>query len=60
MIKLNRKGTEGRLVDTLTSRQFDVPTTAAAFKGSLYLPNARFGTESPETATYNAVAIPRP
>jgi sugar lactone lactonase YvrE len=52
VIKLNRHGTEGRLVDTLTSKKFDVPTTVAASKGSLYLPNARFGVESPETAKY--------
>jgi sugar lactone lactonase YvrE len=50
VLKLNRRGTEGRLVDTLTSPDFDVPTTVAAYKGSLYLPNARFrdpGTPPP-------------
>jgi sugar lactone lactonase YvrE len=52
VVKLNRRGTEGRLVDTLTSPDFDVPTTVAAYKGSLYLPNARFGIESPETQEY--------
>jgi hypothetical protein len=39
-------------VDTLTSPEFDVPTTVAAYRGSLYLPNARFGIASPETADY--------
>ena len=29
-----------------------MPTTVAAYKGSLYLPNARFGNASPETADY--------
>ena len=43
VVKLNRHGTLGKVVDTLTSRKFDVPTTVAAYKGSLYLPNARFG-----------------
>ena len=38
--------------ETLTSPDFDVPTTVAAYKGSLYLPNARFGIESPLTADY--------
>ena len=43
VFKLNRRGTEGRLVgDPLTSERFDVPTTVAAYNGSLYLPNARF------------------
>ena len=63
VIKLNRRGTDGRLVETLTSRSFDVPTTVAAYKGSLYLPNARFGTikppETPETADYWITRIDR-
>ena len=42
VVKLNRRATRGRLIDTLTSTDFDVPTTVAAYKGSLYLPNARF------------------
>jgi sugar lactone lactonase YvrE len=52
VIKLNRRGTEGRLIDTLRSPSFDVPTTVAAYKGSLYLPNARFTVASPATADY--------
>jgi sugar lactone lactonase YvrE len=52
VVELNRRGTAGTVVDTLTSPQFDVPTTVAAYKGSLYLPNARFGVASPETAEY--------
>jgi sugar lactone lactonase YvrE len=52
VIELNRRGTEGELVETLTSPDFDVPTTVAAYKGSLYLPNARFGVASPLTAAY--------
>jgi hypothetical protein len=52
VIKLDRRGREGSLVKVLTSEDFDVPTTVAAFKGSLYLPNARFGIASPETAEY--------
>ena len=52
VLRLDRRGTEGRLVDTLTSPDFDVPTTVAAYKGSLYLPNARFGIASPETQEY--------
>lgn len=52
VIELNRRGTAGELVKTLTSPNFDVPTTVAAYKGSLYLPNARFGVASPLTADY--------
>ena len=50
VIKLNAAGTSGRLVDTLTSDDFDIPTTVAAFGNSLYLPNARFTTvPTPDT-----------
>ena len=42
VFKLNRRGTAGTLVKTLTVPTFDVPTTVAAYRGSLYLPNARF------------------
>ena len=38
------------LVDTLTSPDFDVPTTVARWRDGLYLPNARFTTPAtPET-----------
>jgi sugar lactone lactonase YvrE len=50
VISLDADGTSGVLVDTLTSTEFDVPTTVAAFGNSLYLPNARFGTP-PEPGT---------
>ena len=52
VIELNRRGTAGELVKTLTSPDFHVPTTVAAYKVSLYLPNARFGVASPLTADY--------
>ena len=57
VIKLNRRGT--RLVETLASSVFDVPTTVAAYKGSLYLPNARFGRANPEAADYWITRIHR-
>jgi sugar lactone lactonase YvrE len=57
VFRLDSKGTSGRLVTRLTSPNFDVPTTVAAFGNHLYLPNARFGvTVTPETP-YTAVAI---
>ena len=50
VIRLNAAATAGRLVDTLTSDDFDFPTTVAAFGNSLYLPNARFNTPpTPDT-----------
>jgi hypothetical protein len=58
VVHLNKSGTRGRLVDTLTSADlprkasFDVPTTVAFYKGNLYLPNARFNNKSPATADY--------
>ena len=60
VIQLDRRGTSGTVQQRVTDPRFDVPTTVAEFGNRLYLPNARFGVPSPETATYNAVAIPRP
>jgi sugar lactone lactonase YvrE len=59
VFKIDADGTSGELVDTLTSGDFDVPTTVAAFGNSLYLPNARFGVENPETADYWITRIDR-
>lgn len=52
VLELNRSGSRGELVRVLTDPDFDVPTTVASFGRSLYLPNARFGIASPETAEY--------
>ena len=60
VVHLNREGTEGEIVGTLTDPRFDVPTTVAAFGNRLYLPNARFTTPPTPTTPYNAVAIPKP
>ena len=60
VIQLNDRGTAGTVKQRVTDVRFDVPTTIAKFGDRLYLPNARFGIASPETATYNAVAIPKP
>jgi sugar lactone lactonase YvrE len=54
VIRLNAASTSGTLVDTLTSDDFDVPTTVAALGSSLYLPNARFNTP-PTPTTENSV-----
>jgi sugar lactone lactonase YvrE len=60
VIDLNHEGTAGTVTERVPDARFDVPTTIARFGNRLYLPNARFGIASPETATYNAVAIPKP
>ena len=49
---LNRRGTAGTLDKVLPVPDSDVPTTVAAYRGSLYLPNARFGNRTPATADY--------
>ncbi len=65
VVHLNAHGTRGRLVDTLTTAdlpkggRFAVPTTVAAYRGSLYLPNARFGIPDATTAEYWITRVPR-
>lgn len=59
VVRLDRTGTRGTVVDQLTDPGFDVPTTVAGFAGRLYLPNARFTTPPTPTTPYTAVAIPR-
>ena len=58
-VELNGSGSRGRIVDSATSADFDVPTTVASYGRSLYLPNARFGNASPQTADYWITRIPR-
>jgi sugar lactone lactonase YvrE len=57
---VNRSGTRGELVSTVSDPRFDVPTTVASFGDRLYLPNARFSTPPTPETTYNAVAIDKP
>jgi sugar lactone lactonase YvrE len=59
VIKLNAAGTSGTLVETLTSDDFDVPTTVAALGNSLYLPNARFSTPPTPITDYWVTRIDR-
>ena len=58
-IRLNDDGTSGRVTGEETDTRFRVPTTVAAYADRLYLPNAKFGIANPESAPYEAVAIPR-
>jgi streptogramin lyase len=50
VVELDKGFASGRVVHTITHPDFDVPTTVARKRGSLYLPNARFTTPpTPET-----------
>ena len=59
VLQLNRAGTRGSLVRAITSKDFDVPTTAALFGHRLYLPNARFSTTPTPTTPYWVTAVRR-
>ena len=58
VVILSRDLAHGRVVKTITDPAFDVPTTIAAAGRHLFAVNARFGIESPQTATYNVVRVP--
>jgi len=58
VVSLNRSGTQGRLVRTITSADFDVPTTVARFGRWLYLPNARFTTPPTPATPYWVTRVP--
>jgi sugar lactone lactonase YvrE len=50
VVWLDRDFRSGRVVHTITDPDFDVPTTVAFQRGSLFLPNARFTTPpTPDT-----------
>lgn len=55
VLRLSPDLTTARLTDTLTDPDFAVPTTIAAFGGSLYAVNALFGTQPP--APYAIVRV---
>ena len=59
VVTLNSSGTEGRVVREITSPDFDVPTTVAAFGNRLYLPNARFTTAPTPDTPYWVTAVER-
>ena len=60
VIRLDRELATGRVVDTITSGGFDVPTTVARIGSRLYLPNARFSNPpQPPTADYWITQVKR-
>lgn len=56
-LRLSTDGRSGRLVQTITSPEFDVPTTVARWRDALYLPNARFTTPATPTTEYRATRV---
>ena len=56
-LKLDKRGTSGKRVATIRSATFDVPTTIAARRGRLFLPNARFGTEPQSDTAYDVSVV---
>jgi sugar lactone lactonase YvrE len=57
VIELDRRGTSGAVTGSLTSDDFDVPTTVARLGESLYLPNAKF--DDPDQIEFWATRIDR-
>ncbi|MFI5804139.1 superoxide dismutase [Streptomyces sp. NPDC051561] len=57
VLRLNESATHGRFVTRLTDPRFRIPTTAAAWRDRIYLPNARFDVEPVPTTEYDAVAV---
>ena len=57
VVRLDGRLTSGRLVDTLTDPDFDVPTTIAFQAGRLYAVNARFGTPPEPDTRYDIVRV---
>ncbi len=58
VFRLAADGRTGVLQRRITDPRFDVPTTLAAFKGRLYLPNARFTTTPTPETTYDVISVP--
>ncbi|TLS45496.1 superoxide dismutase [Streptomyces montanus] len=58
VFRLNDSGTRGTAITRITDPRFRIPTTVAAWRDRLYLPNARFDVEAPTPDTeYDVVAV---
>jgi hypothetical protein len=61
VVKLDQDFRSGSVVRTITHDEFDVPTTVARQRGSLYLPNARFRTPpTPPETEYWVTRVSKP
>lgn len=59
VVRLEEGLTAGSLVTTISSTDFDVPTTIAFLRGELYAVNARFGATDPPPAPYWVTLVRR-
>ncbi|MGK3939486.1 superoxide dismutase [Streptomyces caeruleatus] len=59
VFRLNDSGTRGTAIARITDPRFRIPTTVAAWRDTLYLPNARFDVEPTPTTEYDVVAVDR-
>jgi hypothetical protein len=59
VVKLKCGFRKGDVVRHITDDDLDVPTTIDKFAGRLWAVNARFGVDSPETASYQIVQLRR-
>lgn len=59
VIRLSPDLSSGTLIDTISDRNFDVPTTLALFGSRLYAVNARFSTPPTPTTEYSIVQLKR-
>lgn len=57
LVELSPDFAAGEITGTITSDDFDVPTTVAEHGNDLYAVNARFGIEDPQNAEYNVVRV---
>ncbi|GAB2776341.1 hypothetical protein GCM10027020_32020 [Nocardioides salsibiostraticola] len=57
VVRLSAEGTRGTVRKSITSPDFDVPTTVAKKGGRLYLPNARFGTPPTSETAYDVNSV---
>lgn len=57
VVRLNAAATRGTPIARVTDPRFRIPTTAAAWGGRIYLPNARFGVPPTPDTEYDAVAV---
>jgi outer membrane protein assembly factor BamB len=60
VVKLDEGFRSGTVVRTITHPGFDVPTTVARKRGSLYLPNARFTTTPTPETDYWVTRVSKP
>ncbi|MFE7274857.1 SMP-30/gluconolactonase/LRE family protein [Streptomyces sp. NPDC057623] len=58
VFRLAADGRSGVFQRRVTHPLFDVPTTVAAYRGRLYLPNARFTTTPAPETTYDVISVP--